>query len=136
MELVYLNLMFALSLLAFIVCCSPVFASILDDAAKNIERYREGDVSLEFHLSDGTKTQNAKVRIEQTSHDFYFGNYMRPRHYTNKAYLDRFRELFNFIQLLEFNWGQYEPDEGKPLLTKRMNFINNWCTPNDFNSFY
>jgi hypothetical protein len=98
MELVCLNLVLAFSLLAFTVCCSPVFASVLDDTAENIERYRKGNVSIEFRLSNGTKLQNAEVQVEQTSHDFRFGNYIRPRHYTNKAYLDRFRELFNFIQ--------------------------------------
>jgi endo-1,4-beta-xylanase len=136
MEFICHNLAFALSLLVFAGCCSMVFASVLDDAAENIERYRKGNVSIEFRLSDGTKIQSARVQVEQTSHDFHFGNYIRPRHYTNKAYLERFKELFNFIQLLEFNWGQYEPDEGKPLLTERMNFIHNWCIPNGFNHFY
>ncbi len=136
MGLICLNFVFVLSLLTFAVCCSPASASVLDNAAENIQRYRKGDVSIEFRLSDGTKIQNTEVQVEQTSHDFHFGNYIRPRHYTQKVYLDRFKELFNFIELLEFNWGQYEPDEGKPLLEERMNFINDWCIPNGLNHFY
>lgn len=111
-------------------------ASVLDDAAENVARYRQGDASLEFRLPDGTRIQGAPVRVQQTSHEFPFGNYIRPRHYTNEQYLNRFRELFNFVELLEFNWGQYEPDEGQPLLGPRMQFIHDWCAPNGLSRFY
>ncbi len=114
----------------------PAGASVLDDAAENVTRHRQGDARLEFRLPDGTRIQGAPVRVVQTSHDFRFGNYIRPRHYTNEQYLDRFRELFNFVELLEFNWGQYEPDEGQPLLNQRMQFIRDWCAPNGLRRFY
>jgi endo-1,4-beta-xylanase len=114
-------------------CCA---ASVLEQAARNIERYRKGDATIEFLSPDGGRINGAQVKVEQTSHDFLFGNYIRPRHYNSRQYLDRFKELFNFVELLEFNWGQYEPDQGKPLLKERMNFIRNWCVPNGVTHFY
>jgi GH35 family endo-1,4-beta-xylanase len=60
----------------------------------------------------------------------------RPRHYTNELYRARFLEVFNFIQLLEFNWGQYERDEGQPKLAERRAFIDGWCRTNGLTRFY
>lgn len=116
--------------------CLAAGASVLDEAASSIARYRQGDGTLEFRLPDGARVQGAPVRVRQTSHDFPFGNYIRPRHYGDEQYLNRFKELFNFVELLEFNWGQYEPDEGHPLLDQRMQFIRDWCAPNGLSRFY
>ena len=127
----------AVGILVLVVATSvPVSASVEEEAANGTERHRKGDVSILFRLSDGRPLANAKVEVQQISHDFHFGNYIRPRHYTNEAYLNRFKELFNSVQLLEFNWGQYVPDEGKPLLKQRRDFIENWCIPNGLNYFY
>src|SRR5688572_26639654 len=91
----------------------PVFAAspILEQAARGVEMHRRGDATIRLVRKDGTPVANAKIEISQRSHDFAFGNLFRPRHYTNEQYRTRFLELFNFIQLLEFNWGQYEPEE-------------------------
>jgi endo-1,4-beta-xylanase len=115
---------------------SAADASVLEEAGESIRRHRQEDAALEFRLRDGTPVRNAQVRVRQTSHHFRFGNYIRPRHYANGQYLERFRELFNFVQLLEFNWGQYEPDQGRPLLEQRMQFIRDWCAPNGLTRFY
>jgi endo-1,4-beta-xylanase len=111
-------------------------AAVLDDAAQNIERYRKGDAVVEVQDTDGRPVGGASVEVRQVSHDFPFGNYVRPRHYSNQQYLDRFKELFNLVQLLEFNWGQYEPDEGQPRLEERRNFVTGWCAANGQNRFY
>ncbi|UCF93727.1 MAG: endo-1,4-beta-xylanase [Desulfobacterales bacterium] len=110
--------------------------SIEEEAARGIERHRKGDVSILLRFPDGRPVANMTVEARQVSHDFHFGNYIRPRHYENQAYLNRFRELFNAVQLLEFNWGQYEPDEGQPLLQQRRDFIRNWCRPRGLDHFY
>lgn len=109
---------------------------VLALAADGIEKYRKGDGTLEFRHPDGTPVRNARISLVQRSHNFKFGNFIRPRHYNDRAYLDRFRELFNYVQLLEFNWGQYEPDEGQPLREQRMEFIRNWCRQHGLTSFY
>jgi endo-1,4-beta-xylanase len=115
---------------------SETLADVPEEARKGIERYRKGEVTIDVHRANGEPVVGAQVIVRQVSHDFLFGNYIRPRHYTDQRYLDRFKELFNFIQLLEFNWGQYEPDEGKPQVEKRMDFIRQWGIPNGFENYY
>lgn len=116
--------------------CAVAPASVLDEAASGIERHRKGEAAIAFRGKDGGPVANAAVEVRQRTHDFPFGNYIRPRHYNNETFLTRFKEVFNFIELLEFNWGQYEPDEGTPLLDERMRFINGWCRRNGLEEFY
>jgi endo-1,4-beta-xylanase len=111
-------------------------SSVLEKAASTIETCRKGEATLRFQRRDGTGVAGASVKVRQLTHDFPFGNVVRPRHYQNESYLNRFKELFNTVELLEFNWGQYEPDEGKPLREQRKDFINNWCKPNGITDFY
>ncbi|MBI1389782.1 MAG: hypothetical protein GC154_15190 [bacterium] len=118
------------------LCRMDATAGVLDDAANNIERIRKGDVEITLKASDGSPLRDVTATIEQTSHAFAFGNYIRLRHYNDEQYLNRFKELFNYAELLEFNWGQYEPDEGEPLFEPRMDFIKNWCYPNGLRRFY
>ncbi len=120
-----------------LLVASPSFGlSVRDKAVANIERYRKADATVEVRDAVGRPVEGATVRVHQIAHDFRFGNYIRPRHYDNPQYLERFAELFNFVELLEFNWGQYEPDEGKPLLPQRMDFIRGWCAENGYDAFY
>ena len=117
----------------------PVFAApspILSQAALGIETHRKGDATIHFVRKDSSPVSGAKVEVIQRTHDFAFGNLFRPRHYTNEHYRARFLELFNFIQLLEFNWGQYEREEGKPRLAERRAFIDGWCRSNGLTRFY
>jgi GH35 family endo-1,4-beta-xylanase len=111
---------------------SPVLAQ----AARGVEMHRKGDVTIRFVRKDGTEAAGVQVEVAQRTHDFAFGNIFRPRHYRNEAYRARFLELFNFIQLLEFNWGQYETEEGKPKLADRMAFIHGWCREHGLTRFY
>jgi GH35 family endo-1,4-beta-xylanase len=109
---------------------------ILEQAARGIETHRKGDATIRLVRKDGTPTAGLKVEAIQRTHDFAFGNLFRPRHYTNELYRARFLEIFNFIQLLEFNWGQYEPVEGQPKLAERRAFIDGWCRTNGLTRFY
>ncbi len=111
-------------------------ASVLELAARGVVEHRQGEAELVFRHPDGRPAAGARVEVRQTGHEFRFGNVFRPRHYTNALYRARFQELFNFVSLLEFNWGQYEPEEGRPRLAERLDFINGWCRESGLTRFY
>lgn len=132
-----MNRIAAIALLCLPTAPSPAAGqSVLERAAANVERFRKGDATIRLVGPDGSAIASVKVAVEQRAHDFPFGNLVRPRHYRDEAYLSRFEELFNFAELLEFNWGQYEPDEGRPLLRERLDFIDEWCRPHGVDRFY
>ena len=97
---------------------------------------RKGDAKIASFAKDGTAVPECSIEVVQRTHDFLFGNLFRPRHYNNEEHRAKFLELFNFVQLLEFNWGQYENVEGQPELAERMEFINGWCRPSGLTKFY
>lgn len=105
-------------------------------AAEGIEKHRQGEAILDLRLPSGSPAVGVPVRVTQRSHDFLFGVPLRPRHYRHERTLQYVKGVFNFVELLEFNWGQYEPDEGKPLLEERRRFIHEWCIPNGIRRFY
>lgn len=105
-------------------------------AARGVVEHRQGEAELVFRHPNGRPAAGAQVEVRQTGHEFRFGNVFRPRHYTNELYRTRFRELFNFVSLLEFNWGQYEPEEGRPRLAERLGFIQGWCREQGLTRFY
>ena len=111
-------------------------APVWEQAARGVVEHRQGDAELVFRHADGRPAAGARVEVRQTGHEFRFGNVFRPRHYTNELYRARFRELFNFISLLEFNWGQYEPEEGRPRLAERLDFINGWGREQGLTRYY
>jgi len=111
-------------------------SSVLAKATEGIEKHRKGEAVLKFNLPNGSPAVGVHVHAKQKSHDFLFGCPLRPRHYNDLRHLKPFKELFNFVALLEFNWGQYEPDEGRPLLEERRRFIFDWCIPNGIHRFY
>jgi GH35 family endo-1,4-beta-xylanase len=127
------------AILALVGLNLPLFSApspVLEQAARGIEAHRKGDVVTRFVRKNGSPVSDLKVTVTQRSHDFAFGNLIRPRHYTNEQYRARFLELFNFVQLLEFNWGQYEREEGQPQLANRRSFIHGWCRSNGLIRFY
>ncbi len=111
-------------------------SAILAESARGIEKHRKGEMVLEFRQVNGSPAEGATVQVSQISHDFPFGVPLRPRHYTDTRQLEYVKQMFNFVQLLEFNWGQYEPDEGKPLREERLRFIHEWCRPNGIRHLY
>ena len=46
---------------------------LMEKAEENIEKYRKGEVDIQFIAKEGTSLQNAKVEIVQEGHDFLFG---------------------------------------------------------------
>ncbi|MBN1417269.1 MAG: endo-1,4-beta-xylanase [Planctomycetes bacterium] len=131
------SLIGAVAVLAVASNAAPgVPKTVLERAAEGIEAHRKADGLIRLVREDGTPAGGAKVDLRQVSHAFPFGNLFRPRHYDDTVYRARFLEIFNFIELLEFNWGQYEPDEGKPLLEERLRFIRDWARPNGIDRFY
>ncbi|MCS7254688.1 MAG: endo-1,4-beta-xylanase [Armatimonadetes bacterium] len=110
--------------------------AILIQGNERIEKHRKGEAVVEFALSNGLPAVGVSVQVVQQSHDFLFGCPLRPKHYKDQRHLQWFKQLFNFVELLEFNWGQYEPDEGKPLTEERRKFIFEWCYPNGIRHFY
>lgn len=115
---------------------ADAIAAVLKMTTPRIEQVRKGTATIEVRGAGGALLRDASIEVRQTTHDFKFGNYIRPRHYRNQRFLSHFKELFNYIQLLEFNWGQYEVDEGAPQLTSRLIFLNNWAIPNGYRSHY
>lgn len=109
---------------------------ILSQAARGVEKHRKGEALLEFRQPNGSPAVGVSVQVTQQSHDFLFGCPLRPKHYNDQRHLQHFKGLFSFVALLEFNWGQYEPDEGKPLVEERRCFIFDWCIPNGIEHFY
>lgn len=111
-------------------------SAVLKLAAEGVLSHRQGEATVKLVSPDGRPIGGALVEVAQQTHDFPFGCIVRPRHYRDKRYLSKFKELFNFVELLEFNWGQYEPDEGRPLREERRRFIYEWCIPNGITRFY
>lgn len=115
---------------------SEAIAAVLRMTTARIDQIRKGAATIQVRGADGNPVRDASITVQQATHDFKFGNYIRPRHYRDKRYLDHFKQIFNYIQFLEFNWGQYEVDEGNPQLYQRLQFLKKWCIPNGYRSYY
>ncbi len=126
----------AVGLAARATVAEPDRDRVREAAERGVERYRKGDFVIRVRGAQGSAPAGVPVNVWLQRHDFRFGNLFRPRHYDNDRYRERFLELFNFVELLEFNWGQYEPDEGRPLLASRRNFIDGWCAEHGLTRFY
>jgi len=88
----------------------------------NIEKYRKGNANLIVKDKDGNIVKNAKVKINQTSHEFKFGaNLLMLDEFEceekNALYRKYFAELFN-IATLPFYWDSLEPERNKPRYSK------------------
>ena len=88
----------------------------------NIEKYRKGSANLIVKDKNGNIVKNAKVKINQTSHEFKFGaNLLMLDEFEceekNALYRKYFAELFN-IATLPFYWDSLEPERNKPRYSK------------------
>ncbi len=86
-------------------------------AADGIERYRKGDARLTVTDKDGNPIPNARIKVNQVTHEFRFGAniFMLDELETpekNEAYKKYFAELFN-MATLPFYWNATEPVRGK-----------------------
>lgn len=82
-----------------------------------IEKYRKGDGKIILKDKNGNLLKNAKIKINQKSHEFRFGAnlFMLDELETeekNKKYKECFAELFN-MATLPFYWRDLEPEKGK-----------------------
>ena len=88
-----------------------------EKVAYGIEHYRKGDARITVTDANGNPLPNAKVKVNQTSHEFRFGAniFMLDELETdekNEKYKRYFSETFN-MATLPFYWDSTEPEKGK-----------------------
>jgi GH35 family endo-1,4-beta-xylanase len=103
--------------------CMQIFAqsSSWNDPAEikrienNIEKYRKGDAAITILDKNGKPVKNARVIIQQQTHEFLFGCNLFVLHQLatpelNQKYETAFTHLFNFATL-PFYWRELEPEK-------------------------
>jgi GH35 family endo-1,4-beta-xylanase len=101
-----------------------------DSAPARIEKHRKADATIEVLDASGKRVSGAKVRVEQTRHEFLFGSNIFMWGKVNDAdkeaaYRRRFAELLNYATL-PFYWPSYEPRRGEPD-HRRTEEVARWC---------
>ena len=96
----------------------PSDAELLTEARKSIERHRTAAVDVQVQTANGEPVRNAKVRLQQLSHEFLFGcNLFQFDHCANRdqeeQYRNQFAAVFNYCTL-GFYWASYEFERSKP----------------------
>jgi endo-1,4-beta-xylanase len=105
----------------------------LSRAAASIEKLRKQDVSVIVTDADGRPVNGARVRIEQTGHEFLFGcniygfDHLKTEA-ANEEYKRRFSGLFNYATV-GFYWRSYEPRQGEPIYPYTDRVVA-WCRTN------
>lgn len=82
-----------------------------------IENYRKGNGAIRIVGKDGRPVKNAKIKLDQTSHEFRFGANLfmldeLESEEKNEKYKKLFAELFN-MATLPFYWDALEPKQGE-----------------------
>lgn len=82
-----------------------------------IEQHRKGWAKLSVEKADGTPVSNAKISVNQKTHEFKYGAnlFMLDELETeekNELYKKYFSEIFN-MATLPFYWDATEPEKGK-----------------------
>jgi endo-1,4-beta-xylanase len=108
-------------------------ARIMKQAGENIEKYRKGDVIVQFKTRDGKFIGGAKVEIHQKTHDFLFGciifDLIRNENtYREELFKERFKKIFN-LAVFPFYWPGYESTQGFPRWEDMFPTIE-WCKAN------
>lgn len=106
---------------------------LMKKADENIERYRKGDVVIQFLDKDGKALKDARVEIIQESHDFLFGciifDLIRNRDpYREELFKRQFKRIFN-LAVFPFYWPGYERTQGMPGWEVMQPTIE-WCQLN------
>lgn len=88
----------------------------------DIEKYRKGWCKLHFKDANGKPLRNARVQVNQVSHDFGFGaNIFMLDEFDhaeeNQNYREVFKKCFN-LATIPFYWDGLEPEQGKPRYDK------------------
>jgi endo-1,4-beta-xylanase len=108
-------------------------ARMMKQAGENIEKYRKGDVTIQFKTRDGKMIKNAQVGIHQKTHDFLFGciifDLIRNENtYKEELFKARFKEIFN-LAVFPFYWPGYESRQGFTHWEDMLATID-WCKAN------
>ena len=108
-------------------------ARMMKQAGENIEKYRKGDVTVQFKSRDGKVIRNAQVNVHQKSHDFLFGciifDLIRNENtYKEELFKERFKEIFN-LAVFPFYWPAYESTQGFTHWEDMLATIE-WCKAN------
>lgn len=105
---------------------------LLEGRVKNdIEKYRKGYCKLRLTDAEGRPIKNAKIKVNQLSHDFGFGaNIFMLEEFDNEEYNQRYRanfkKCFN-LATVPFYWDGLEPEKGKPRYDKNSGKV--WRRP-------
>ncbi len=108
-------------------------ARMMKQAEENIEKFRKGDVTIQFKTRDGRIIRNARVDIHQKTHDFLFGciifDLIRDENnYKEELFKDRFKKIFN-LAVFPFYWPGYESRQGFTRWADMLPTID-WCRAN------
>ena len=93
-----------------------------EKVAFGIEHYRKGDAKLIITDENGNSVPNAKIKVQQKTHEFRFGanifmlDELESKE-KNEAYKKAFAEVFN-MATLPFYWDALEPEQGKHRYSK------------------
>ncbi|MEW6358929.1 MAG: endo-1,4-beta-xylanase [Planctomycetota bacterium] len=103
---------------------------ILAGADTRICQIRMGNLTVAVRDAKGKPIPGARVRIEQTRHEFLFGCniFMLDRFPTkeeNEQYKSRFAALLNFATLPLY-WAGFEPERDRPQYP-RIEAMARWC---------
>jgi endo-1,4-beta-xylanase len=103
---------------------------ILSQCADRIEKHRLGAGILTVRTANGQAIPRARIRLEQTRHEFLFGsNIFGFDHHQDAAlqeqYNERFAALLNYATL-PFYWPMYEPQRGQPMHAHAEKTAD-WC---------
>jgi endo-1,4-beta-xylanase len=104
---------------------------ILAQTRARIEKHRMGDGVIILRDSRGNPVSRARIKLEQTRHDFLFGCnfFMFGRNGDadrEEKYRQQFAALLNYCTL-GFYWAAYEPERGKPNYAYTDEVVE-WCT--------
>ncbi len=114
-------------------------SEIMEAASRNIEIYRKGNAAIRFNTESGSPVKDVMVTIEQTNHDFLFGNIIFPvvgvlgkfediQVYRPELFKQRFADVFN-MAIFPFYWSSYEPIPGREDWDKIVPILD-WCKLN------
>jgi endo-1,4-beta-xylanase len=108
-------------------------ARMMKQAEENIEKFRKGDVTIQFKTPDGRMIKNARVDIRQETHDFLFGciifDLIRGENtYKGELFKDQFKKIFN-LAVFPFYWPGYEPNQGFAGWADMLPILE-WCRAN------
>jgi endo-1,4-beta-xylanase len=106
---------------------------MMKQANENIEKFRKSDVTIQFKTADGKPINNAKVSIDQVSHDFLFGCIIfdligNENSYRPDLFKARFKKVFN-LAVFPFYWPGYEPKQGMIRWESMLPTLE-WCQAN------